>query len=181
MYLFVPSDGWRGVETPQRRHCAVDKAHLRSLVGEAHAHVQGASLKAWALSSESFELPGYEPEKTMLQSLMRLRDAYFGASLSTVDHYDTAPPTEVMELLRAIAESEKRGYRWIYADQNFSAEAIEYARKAGFVDYSTGSWQDDGIICGLMNKGREAIGIPPVPTIWERIQTLFRRIRSRAA
>lgn len=45
-------------------------------VGEARAHVQGETLKAWALSSESFELPDHvreeRPMRLALLAIMSL-------------------------------------------------------------------------------------------------------------
>lgn len=45
------------------------------MVGEAHAHVQGETLKAWALSSESFELPGFDRGTGMLKFFFRVVEA----------------------------------------------------------------------------------------------------------
>lgn len=47
-------------------------------VGEAHAYVQGATLKAWALSAESFELPDSYREMKMLRAV------YFLGSLIAI-------------------------------------------------------------------------------------------------
>lgn len=41
-------------------------------VGEAHAYVQGATLKAWALSSESFELPGSDRDREEMRKILTM-------------------------------------------------------------------------------------------------------------
>ena len=77
-------------------------------------------------------------------------------------------PNEVLALLSYVAKREAEGERTPNCADKHSDDAITYAASHGLISLSLGSWQEDAFYCGLKNKGREALGLPRKPTIWDR-------------
>jgi hypothetical protein len=84
-------------------------------------------------------------------------------------------PTEVVMLLREAAAFEARGETMALDahDGPFSLGAIEYAESHRLIWRSRANWMDDLDAIGLRNRGREAVGVAPVPTMWQKLQALF--------